>query len=56
MAKNMTVYSIPIPIFDRVTLKNNLKTYSDTLYNVDLNMQRIYIANTVGFGGHNEDD
>ena len=36
--------------------KNNLKTYSDTLYNVDLNMQRIYIANTVGFGGHNEDD
>ncbi len=36
--------------------KNNLKSYSDTLYNIDLNMQRIYIANTVGFGGKKEDD
>ena len=37
--------------------KNNLKTYSDSLYNIDLNMQRIYISNTVGFGGgKNEDD
>ncbi len=36
--------------------KQNLKNYSDTLYNIDLNMQRIYIANTVGFGGKKEDD
>lgn len=28
--------------------KANLKKYSDDLYNVDLNMQRIYIATTVG--------
>ena len=36
--------------------KNNLKTYSDTLYNIDLNMQRIYISNTVGFGGGKKED
>ena len=36
--------------------KNNLKSYSDTLYNIDLNMQRIYINNTVGFDGGNKDD
>ncbi len=36
--------------------KNNLKNYSDTLYNIDLNMQRIYINNTVGFDGGNRDD
>ena len=36
--------------------KKNLKSYSDTLYNIDLNMQRIYINNTVGFDGGNKDD
>lgn len=28
--------------------KDNLRKYSDDLYNVDLNMQRIYISKTVG--------
>ncbi len=37
--------------------KNNLKTYSDTLYNIDLNMQRIYINSTVEQAkGDDEDD
>ncbi len=36
--------------------KNNLKSYSDTLYNIDLNMQRIYINSTVEQAKGDDDD